>query len=79
MIIMDLKMPFKNGFEATRAIRSLVEERIEESGQVGGTVTLSQPFICLLTSSCSSEVKKKAKQIGLNQVITKPIFKLGVQ
>ena len=79
LIIMDLKLPIIDGFEASIAIRSFVEEGIEESGQVGGTVTLAQPYICLLTSNCTSEVKKKARQIGLNEVLTKPIFKLGIQ
>ena len=76
---MDLKLPIMDGFEASIAIRSFVEEGIEESGQVGGTATLAQPYICLLTSNYTSKVKKKARQIGLNEVLTKPIFKLGIQ
>ena len=79
LVIMDLKLPIIDGFEASIAIRSIVEEGIEEAGQVGGTATLAQPYICLLTSNCSNDVKKKARQIGLNEVLIKPIFKLGIQ
>lgn len=41
LIIMDLKLPIIDGLEASTAIRSFVEDGIEESGQVGGTATLS--------------------------------------
>ena len=61
LIIMDLKLPAKDGFETTRDIINFVSKVNVESGQVGETAMLPHPFICLLTSICSDQVKVKAK------------------
>ena len=71
---MDLYMPICNGYYATQSIRKYLE-KVNLGMQDGA---LKQPYICLLTSNRSIDCQEKAKNFGLNAVITKPIFKLGV-
>jgi PAS domain S-box-containing protein len=59
IILMDLKMPVMDGFEATRAIRK---------------VFLDLPIIALTAYSLQKD-KKKALDAGCTDIITKPISK----
>jgi two-component system sensor histidine kinase/response regulator len=60
-VLMDLRMPVMNGYEATKAIRGL--ERPD-----AGTV----PIIAM-TADAFDENVKEARNAGLNDYITKPI------
>ena len=57
LVLMDIKMPEMNGFEATRMIRQLRPEL---------------PVIAQ-TAFTSAEVKSQAEKAGCNRIITKPI------
>ncbi len=59
IILMDLKMPVMDGFEATRAIRKYFSDL---------------PIIALTAYSLQKD-KKKALDAGCNDIITKPISK----
>ena len=37
------------------------------------------PYICLLSCNDSASCKKKAYKLGVDEVIKKPIFKVGIQ
>jgi len=61
-ILMDLRMPIKDGYQATAEIRQIEKEQsIEET-----------PIIAL-TASDSKEEMKMAASIGMNEYLTKPI------
>ncbi|WP_438426649.1 response regulator [Aquimarina macrocephali] len=59
LILMDLNMPYLNGTEATR--------RIREFNQI-------TPIIAL-TASELSEVQEECMEIGMNDIINKPLNK----
>lgn len=61
VILMDLMMPVLDGFEATRRIRRLEDER------------LAQVPIVALTASAFEENKKEALAAGMNGHVAKPI------
>ena len=62
LILMDLVMPFKNGFEATQDIRNYeISEKFE------------QTFICGMSSDYSREIENKCKISGMNHFMKKPI------
>ena len=71
---MDLYMPQLNGLEATEAIKKF----LKESCKLVGIKTI-KPYICMLTSNNSSKIKHFAMLEGINEVITKPIFKAGIR
>lgn len=60
MILMDIQMPVMDGYEATKAIRSL--ERKD---------TKTIPIIAL-SANAFSEDGKKALDVGMNEYVTKP-------
>lgn len=60
-VLMDIQMPIMNGYEATSAIRELGDE---------GYDTL--PIIAL-TANAFKDAADKAKESGMNDIITKPL------
>ena len=66
LIIMDLKLPNKDGLETTREILSFIQRVNQESVAKGGDAVFQRPYICLLTSYCSAKVKKRALEIGFD-------------
>lgn len=58
IILMDLQMPEKNGFEATEYIRKTMKSKV--------------PIIAL-TANISTEDVSKCKEFGMNDYIAKPI------
>ncbi|MFK7756973.1 MAG: ATP-binding protein [Flavobacteriales bacterium] len=60
LVIMDLQMPVKDGFESTEMIRALPAHK-------------SNIPIIALTADVPESVKHKALGIGMNQFLTKPI------
>ncbi len=61
VILMDIQMPGMDGYQATRAIRSIAGERFK-----------TVPIIAL-TATVIDEVLRKAERAGLNGVLPKPI------
>lgn len=61
LILMDVQMPIMNGYEATRAIRSL------ENKELASTVIIA------MTANAFEEDKKAALDAGMNEHIAKPI------
>jgi len=61
LILMDIRMPIMNGFEATKAIR--------ESTKHDG---LTVPIVAM-TADAMEEDKRDSKNAGMNEHITKPI------
>ncbi len=61
MIFMDIQMPIMNGYEATKAIRSL------------GREDLSKIPIVAMTADAFSDDVRKSKDAGMNDHISKPI------
>lgn len=59
-VLMDIHMPVMDGFEATKAIRSLPS-------------LLGQIPIIALTGESLAEERRHAKEIGMNGFITKPV------
>ena len=72
---MDLYMPICNGLHATQSIRKYI--RKVRAGTHDNS--LGEPFICLLTSNRTSACQEQALICGVDCVITKPIFKAGIQ
>jgi CheY-like chemotaxis protein len=64
LILMDLRMPIKDGYQATSEIRKIEkEESVEEI-----------PIVALTASESPEEIKM-ATSIGMNEYLTKPINK----
>ena len=61
LILMDLQMPFMDGFEATENIRALDDKKHAEV-----------PIVAL-TADVLSETRKRAFAVGMNDLVTKPI------
>ena len=61
IILMDIQMPIMNGYEATKRIRSLKDER------------KSQIPIIAMTANAFEEDKKRALASGMNEHVAKPI------
>lgn len=61
LVLMDIQMPIMNGYEATKAIRSLTDP-----------VLASIPIIAV-TANALEEDKRTAMNLGMNAYITKPI------
>jgi len=57
LILMDIEMPIMNGYEATKKIR-LLDKQIP---------------IVALTSNCSKLTINRAKKVGMNEHLSKPI------
>ncbi len=60
-VLMDIQMPVMNGYETTKAIRSMKDKKIAEI-----------PIIAM-TADAFSEDKKKAFEVGMNEHVAKPI------
>jgi len=69
VILMDLQMPHKNGFEATGEIREM--ERVMKRG-------LQVPIVAL-TASTSPEEMERASATGMNEYLTKPVKKIVLE
>ena len=65
IILMDIQMPKKNGYEATSQIR-----KIEQSKRTS---------IIALTAGILNEEKKKCLEIGMDGYISKPINSADLQ
>ena len=76
LIIMDLYMPICNGLEATKSIRKYLKK---VRAGIHDSSTLVQPYMCLLTSNGTIACQEQALISGIDCVITKPIFKVGIQ
>lgn len=61
VVLMDIQMPVMNGYEATKAIRSLDDERLA-----------SIPVIAM-TANAFDEDRKEALACGMNDFLSKPI------
>lgn len=61
LILMDLQMPFMDGFEATENIRALEDKK-----------RAAVPIVAL-TADVLSETRKRAFAVGMNDLVTKPI------
>lgn len=61
MILMDIKMPVMDGYEATRQIRSLKRDDIPD-----------MPIIAMTANAFSEDVKQAIKA-GMNYHLSKPI------
>ncbi len=60
LVLMDCQMPVMDGFAATRAIR-----------EMAGPISAIPIFA--LTANASKEDEEKAKQVGMNAFLTKPV------
>lgn len=61
LVLMDIQMPVMNGYEATKAIRSLTDP------------VLSSIPIIAVTANALEEDKRTAMNLGMNAYVTKPI------
>ena len=61
LILMDIQMPYMDGYQATREIRSLKNKKIAEI-----------PIVAM-TANAFEEDKQKALQAGMNDHLSKPI------
>ena len=64
LILMDISMPDMDGFEATREIRRLYQER----GHAAGTV----PGIIAVTASAYAEDRRRCLDSGMDDYLAKP-------
>ncbi|MBV6492352.1 MAG: Sensor histidine kinase RcsC [Turneriella sp.] len=61
LVLMDLQMPFMDGFEAAEQIRAIDDPK------------KSTVPIVALTADVLSETRQKVFQVGMNNIVTKPI------
>lgn len=64
IIMMDLKMPYIDGFEATRRIRRMYQ--MSKSKR-------SQPFIIALTANATSGIQDRCAAAGMDAYLSKPM------
>ena len=58
VILMDVRMPFMDGYETTQAIRKMA---------------VKQPYIIAMTANAMSQDRDECLQIGMNDYIAKPM------
>ena len=58
VVLMDVRMPMMDGFEATQAIRQM---------------PINQPYIIAMTANAMSQDREDCLQIGMNDYIAKPM------
>lgn len=63
-VIMDVSMPNKNGYEATRIIRAMERNRADRLCPIIG-----------FTANCGDEDQRKCREAGMDDVIAKPASK----
>lgn len=63
VILMDVRMPDMDGFEATQAIRQLA---------------IDQPYIIAMTANAMSQDRSDCLQVGMNDYIAKPMCLAGI-
>ena len=69
LILMDLSMPICTGSEATVAITSFLKDKDYQE----------RPYICCLSSHHDKKSLKQAKDAGMDDFVTKPIFSTGLR
>jgi PAS domain S-box-containing protein len=74
LILMDLRMPVMDGYEATKEIRNRIQQR-EQEWQENGSVI---PKIVALTASTIEEKRSSALSIGCDDFISKPFRKTDI-
>ena len=68
---MDLEIPFLDGLKTTKQIRRILEETPFASRH--------NPYICLTAAIKDQEIRAIALRNGVNNFLTKPIFKIKLQ
>ena len=71
-VLMDYMMPYMDGVETTKKIRSLSKE-FEDSGNEKMSAYYKSVPIIALTGDISEEAKEKFKQAGMNDFTEKPV------
>ena len=66
---MDLYLPRLDGIKATQKIHKFLRKNHVRNN----------PYICLLTGADTTHLTRKIRDLGINKVVRKPIFKHGVQ
>ena len=69
LILMDIQMPVKNGFEATRLIREFEKE----------TCSPHRAYIIALSANVISEKRQECIEAGMDDFMEKPIQKSMLQ
>ncbi|MDF1751237.1 MAG: response regulator [Verrucomicrobiales bacterium] len=65
LILMDLQMPVKDGYEATKEIRAISD--------------LKQPEIVALSGWDLDRIEDKIKEAGFDKVLTKPVSSADIK
>ena len=72
LIMIDFKMPNTNGLEASRYIHHYLADEQKIPNKF-------MPYIVCISNYCNYEaVQKNYKSVGIDELIQKPIFKLGI-
>lgn len=73
IIFMDISMPIMNGFEATRAIREIEDDRRREKEKNGSKERMRPALIIALTGLASARDQSEAFASGVDLFMTKPV------
>ena len=66
LIMLDFSMPLLTGPQATRKIRSMLEQKGYSREEV---------FICVVTAYSEKSKQRVAEEAGMNSFMVKPVFK----
>ncbi|MBN2297255.1 MAG: response regulator [Deltaproteobacteria bacterium] len=72
IVLMDIQMPFMDGYEATRKIREL-EERLRDEVGSDGPFRLNRIPIIAMTAHAIRGFKEKCLEMGMDDYIAKPL------